>query len=46
MKLNCPMYSKQTDSKDAYSWNNMRSLKMLAMLKCESRTTLHAVEYE
>ena len=32
MKLDCPMYSKQT--------NKMWSLKSLVMLKCESRTNL------
>ena len=25
-------------------WNNMWSLKILAMLKCKSRTSLHAVQ--
>ena len=34
----CPMYSKQT--------GKMRSLKSLVMLKCESRTSLHAVQYK
>ena len=38
MKLDCLMYSKQT--------NKMRSLKNLAMLKSESRTSLHAVQYK
>ena len=27
-----------------YSWKNMWSLKILAMLKCESRTSLHVVQ--
>ena len=44
--LNTSMYSKQTNLKGLYSWNKMWSLKSLAMLKCESRTTLHAVEYK
>ena len=26
--------------------NNVRSLKSLAMLKCESRTSQHAVKYQ
>ena len=43
MKLDCPMYSKQKKLKDVYSWNKIRSLKSLAMLKCQSRTSLHAV---
>ena len=38
VKLDCPMYSKQT--------NKMWSLKSLVMLKCESRTSLHAVQYK
>ena len=29
-----------------YSWSKMWSLKSLAMLKCESRTSLHAVQYK
>ena len=37
MKLHCPMYSKQANLKDAYSWNKMWSLKSLAMLKCAGR---------
>ena len=46
MKLDCPMYSKQTNLKGVYSWNKMWSLKSLVMLKCESRTSLHAVQYK
>ena len=38
VKLDCPMYSKQT--------NKMWSLKSLVMLKCESRTSLYAVQYK
>ena len=37
MKLDSPIYSKQT--------NKMWSLKCLVMLKCESRTSLGAVQY-
>ena len=32
--------------KGVYSWNKMWSLKSLAMLKCESRTSPHAVQYK
>ena len=28
------------------SWNKMCSLKSLVMLKCEERTSLHAVQYK
>ena len=38
VKLDSPMYSKQT--------NKMWPLKSLIMLKCESGTTLHAVQYK
>ena len=38
VKLDCPMYSKQT--------NKMWSLKSLVMLKCETRTSLYAVQYK
>ena len=37
MKLDCPMYSKQK--------NKLWSLKSLVMLKCESRTSLHAAQH-
>ena len=40
------MYRKQTNLKDVFFWNKMWSLKSLAMLKCESRTSLHAVQYK
>ena len=30
--------------KALYSWKKMWSLKILAMLKCESRTSLHVVQ--
>ena len=36
MKLDCPMNTNQT--------NKMWSLKSLVSLKCESRTSLHAVQ--
>ena len=41
------MYSKQTNLKGVDSWNkkSLSSLKSLAMLKCESRTSLHALQY-
>ena len=38
VKLECPMYSKQT--------NKMWSLKRVVILKCESRTSPHAVQYK
>ena len=38
------MYSKQTNLKGVCSWNKMRSLKSLAMLKCDRRTSLHAIQ--
>ena len=39
------MYSKKTNLKDVYSLNKMWSLKSLAILKCESKTSLHAVQW-
>ena len=45
-RLDCPVYSKHTNLKDAHSWNKVWSLKSLVMLKCESRTSLHAVQYK
>ena len=38
MNLDCPTYSKKAVK--------MWSLKGLVMLKCESRTSLHAVQYD
>ena len=38
LRIDCPMYSKQT--------NKMWSLKSLVMLKCETRTSLYAVQYK
>ena len=38
--------SKITDNKGVCSWNKMWSLKSLAMLKCESMTSLHGVQYK
>ena len=46
MKLDCPMYSKQTNLKGGYSWNKMWPLKSLVMLKFESRSSLHAAQYK
>ena len=46
MKLDCPMHSKKTNLKGVYPWNKMWSLKSLVMLKCVSRTSLHAVQYK
>ena len=40
------MYNKQTNLKGVYSWNRMWSLNSLAILKCKSRTSLHAVQYK
>ena len=40
-----PMDSKKTNLKGLYSWNKMWLLKSLFMLKCESRTSLYAVQY-
>ena len=40
------MYSKQANLKDVCSWNKMWSLKSLDTLKCESRSSLHAVKYK
>ena len=40
------MYSKQTNLKGVYFWNKMWSLKSLVMLNCESRTSLHVVQYK
>ena len=40
------MHSKQTNLKGVYSWKKMCSLKSLAMLKCESRSSLHAAQYK
>ena len=38
--------SKIINNKGVYSSNKMRSLKNLAKFKCESRTSLHAVQYK
>ena len=46
MKLDCPMYGKQTHLKGVYFRNKMWSLKSLVMLKCESRVNLQAVQYK
>ena len=44
MKLDCPTYSKQKNLKGVYSGDWMWSLKSLAKFKCESKTSLHAVQ--
>ena len=44
VKLDFPMYSKHTNLEGACSWNKMWSLKGLAMLKCEIKTSLHAAQ--
>ena len=46
VKFDRPLYSKQTNLKGIYSWNKMWSLKSLALLKCEGRTSLHAAQYK
>ena len=46
VKLDCQMYSKQTNLKGVHSCNKMWSLKSLVMLKWESRTSLYAVKYK
>ena len=38
--------SKIMDNEGAYSSKNMWSLKSLVKLKCERRTSLHAVQYK
>ena len=45
-KRNLIVQCMQTNLKGVYSWNKMWSLKSLVMLKCESRTSLHAVQYK
>ena len=37
---------KQIWLKGIYSWNKIWSLKSLVMLKCESRTSLYAIQYK
>ena len=37
---------KITDNKGICSWNKMWLLKGLAKLKCETKTSLHAVQYK
>ena len=49
MEFDCQMYSNNTTNinlKGAFSWNKMCSLKALTMIKRESRTSLHAVQYK
>ena len=45
VKRDCSMYNKQTNLKNEYSWDKTWLLKSLAMLKCESRTSLYAEQY-
>ena len=45
-KWNLNAQCMQTSLKGVYSWNKMWSLKSLVMLKCESWTSLHAVQYK
>ena len=40
------MYSEQANLKGVYSCTKVWLLKNLVMLKCESRTSLHAVQYK
>ena len=40
------MYRKQKNLKGVYSWSKMWSLKVLAILKCEKKTRVHAVQYK
>ena len=46
MELDCVMYSKQKNLEGVYSWSKMWSLKALAILKCENKNNVHAVEYK
>ena len=45
MKLDCPIYSKQKNLEGVYSWTKMWSLKVLAILKDENKTSVHAIQY-
>ena len=40
------MYRKQKNLKGVYSWSKMWSLTVLAILKCENKTSVHAVQYK
>ena len=46
VKRGCPMYNKQTNLQGVYSWNRAWSLKSLVILKSESKTSLHEVQYK
>ena len=45
-KWNLNVQFMQTNLKGVYIWNKMWSLKSLVMFKCESRTSLHAVQHK
>ena len=46
VKRGCPMYNEQTNLQGVYSWNRAWSLKSLVILKSESKTSLHEVQYK
>ena len=46
MQHDCPMHSKQKNLKAVYPWRKMQSLNVLAMLKCENKTSVHVVQYK
>ena len=46
VKRGCPMCNKQTNLQGVYSWNKTWSLKSLVILKSESKTSLHEVQYK
>ena len=43
-KWNLNVQCMQTNLKGVYSWNNMWSLQSLVILKCDSSTSLHAIQ--
>ena len=40
------MHSKQKNLKAVYPWRKMQSLNVLVILKCENKTSVHAVQYK
>ena len=46
VELSCAVVITTTPRKGACVWNKIWSLKSLAMLKCEIRTSLHAAQYK
>ena len=40
------MYGKQKNLESVYSWSKMWSLKVLAILKCYNKTSVHAAQYQ